>query len=665
MLNITMHWLIDTTINGSLAIVVVLSLRWVFSRYLRAGWSYGLWIVVAIALVLPQPINISSSVIFSRFHPATLAMQLGKTLSDDLLVEPPVVPLDEPLTMSIDNRFLSALAASTPQPDVYPAIGDDGNGSMGNTSVGDPLALIHAGSPTYRQHHLAIVLLVIWLIGAVVMLRRFYAGFRDASRMVSAARRSKNHRVLKLFSKAREDYQPGVWSFRPAVKLRITDALRCPVSYGILKPAILLPARLQTLDDAELEMIFHHELTHHIRGDVTVNAVMLWIKSLHWFNPMVWLAHRLMRTDCELRCDQAVTSHLTQCGREAYGHLLVALVSRNVVGQHAHVTAGMAARIGEIRRRLVSLRDPIKDGGGRRAVMIACFVATMMVVLTSPVMPAEQHSILSVHVMLRPGELSALRTASKAKSAVDQRRTDRAVLEGILTRPADDGHYPAVVLMHGCEGFSDYQDKWAEQLARSGFVTLRISRNAFTDNYCEQTISEINTLTARQVIDAFEVIEYLESLDFVEGNNIGLMSWGSWAAIGATARYGAGQLFEDRFQSAVAVYPDCSATYGGEFTAPLMILVGENDQWANVDGCKAIKAAAQSHPKSNVDLKIYKNAHHGFDNPALTKPTSIPYARSLLNPSQQNAYAEYDGAADAEARSAVEAFFTDTLKRAP
>src|SRR5207249_4057745 len=93
------------------------------------------------------------------------------------------------------------------------------------------------------------------------------------------------------------------------------------------KPRFLLPeGAMRKLDDRELRMIFLHELTHVKRGDILLNWIIIFASSLHWFNPLAWLAMRRLRADRELVCDAMVISRLAADERRSYGNTLIKLL---------------------------------------------------------------------------------------------------------------------------------------------------------------------------------------------------------------------------------------------------------------------------------------------------------------------------------------------------
>ena len=100
----------------------------------------------------------------------------------------------------------------------------------------------------------------------------------------------------------------------------ISDKIKTPAVYGIIKPKIILPIEYQ---ESELNYILMHENAHIKRKDNAVRAIALFITCIHWFNPAAWIFLRLLYLDMELACDEAVLSKCTSKQMKEYAHLLV------------------------------------------------------------------------------------------------------------------------------------------------------------------------------------------------------------------------------------------------------------------------------------------------------------------------------------------------------
>lgn len=84
------------------------------------------------------------------------------------------------------------------------------------------------------------------------------------------------------------------------------DEIASPLVCGLLSPRIYLPTRMDFGNTELLRHIFTHETMHIRRKDNWLKAMMLATLCLHWFNPLVWLMSRLLSSDLEAACDEAV-----------------------------------------------------------------------------------------------------------------------------------------------------------------------------------------------------------------------------------------------------------------------------------------------------------------------------------------------------------------------
>jgi beta-lactamase regulating signal transducer with metallopeptidase domain len=80
-----------------------------------------------------------------------------------------------------------------------------------------------------------------------------------------------------------------------------------PAVVGVINPIIVTPSDFEhRYAPQERDAVLAHERAHLAHGDPLVNAAVALVQSLNWFNPMVHLGARALRTDQELACDEAV-----------------------------------------------------------------------------------------------------------------------------------------------------------------------------------------------------------------------------------------------------------------------------------------------------------------------------------------------------------------------
>lgn len=126
-----------------------------------------------------------------------------------------------------------------------------------------------------------------------------------------------------------------------------------PLAFGIFRPYIVLPADFTLRYDAqEQDMAVAHERAHHERGDLTANMVALLLLTVHWCNPVAWIAYRAYRADQESACDARVLSLYGRDQAHAYGRAILKAAGGRQFAGACHLT-----RINTLKGRLKMLSN--------------------------------------------------------------------------------------------------------------------------------------------------------------------------------------------------------------------------------------------------------------------------------------------------------------------
>jgi len=181
-------------------------------------------------------------------------------------------------------------------------------------------------------------------------------------------------------------------------------------------------------------------------------------------------------------------------------------------------------------------------------------------------------------------------------------------LFGYLARPDGTGPFPAVVVLHGCNGFFSTSAGIADKLKWLGYVALSVDSLG-----PRNSSSECGRLFIEQAIDAYAALQYLSQQPFVDPNRIAVLgnSMGGSSALYDVERGAIEKLFDRKFRAAIAYYPWCRG-HSATMSAPTMILIGDVDDWTPAVACREM--VAQPHREgARVDLHVYSGAHHGFN----------------------------------------------------
>ena len=160
---------------------------------------------------------------------------------------------------------------------------------------------------------------VLWLAGAALCAGALLAGY------IRARRR------LRDGSPADCDYVNQFLAEHPLrrqVSVRVSDRIAAPLTYGVLRPVILLPRSTDLTDSGTLGYVLAHELAHIRRFDAVRKPALAAAVCLHWFDPAAWLMAVLAGRDMERACDRAVVRAFGSAARRGYALALLTLEER-------------------------------------------------------------------------------------------------------------------------------------------------------------------------------------------------------------------------------------------------------------------------------------------------------------------------------------------------
>jgi dienelactone hydrolase len=276
--------------------------------------------------------------------------------------------------------------------------------------------------------------------------------------------------------------------------------------------------------------------------------------------------------------------------------------------------------------------------------------------------------------------LVAIAGCASVPTGTSIRARDGALVPVRLLKPDGDGPFPAIVLLHDCSGLgprsSGAPARWAAEFTARGYVVAipdSFTARGFGGGVCTMPNPERAAVApARRVQDARATLDYLASLSFVDRTRVGLMggSHGGTTVLAAMAAPAGGKHaggHAQSFAAAVALYPGCAAAArrsdDAESTAyrplaPLLILIGDKDDWTPAEPCRRLADRAQrdGHP---VAIKVYPGVHHAFDS-----GNPIRYVASRVNgnsPTGRGATTGGDPEAWADSIDRVASFFALTL----
>ena len=324
--------MIPAIFASSVLIVLIIAVRFLFYGKISRRMQYALWGLVLLRLLTPffifeSPLSLLNAMASAGLNPS---LSLRDSYSDNALIPPPVTTQD--------------FEDGTQNTGVIPSPNALNNS---NTHYAGLDGFLKKAGP------------VIWLSGSVL------AGFWFAASN------------LRFYLRLRKDRTPlNSEGFR--LPVYTTGSIASPCLYGLFRPAVYLTPKAAQIPSVT-EHVLVHELCHYRHWDHLWSLLRGVCLAVWWWNPLVWAAASLSRTDCELACDEAAIKIVGDANRLSYARTLVDMIAvkRSAGGLLCTATTMNSGKKGIKERLNMIVRNPKALFPAMAAVVIlACVLVT-------------------------------------------------------------------------------------------------------------------------------------------------------------------------------------------------------------------------------------------------------------------------------------------------
>jgi beta-lactamase regulating signal transducer with metallopeptidase domain/ketosteroid isomerase-like protein len=170
------------------------------------------------------------------------------------------------------------------------------------------------------------------------------------------------------------------------------ENLKTPFVLGLINPVIYLPVGLSK---EEQNYILIHEQTHIHRKDHIIKTLAFLIVSIHWFNPLVWIAFILMSTDMELSCDERVLKLMNEDIKKHYANTLLSLAT----GKHILNGSPLAFGKGNVKGRIKNVLNYKRPTFWVIAVTLVAVIVVAVGLFTNPIKSKPDDNILTSRLL--------------------------------------------------------------------------------------------------------------------------------------------------------------------------------------------------------------------------------------------------------------------------
>ena len=315
------NFLIEANIMASIAIILMIPLRKFFRKQLgNSAICFG-WLLVAIRLLCPL----------------SLVNPLIHTIRSPFAADTAIRPIAGQIKVRISDALgdLSSLFWRADNQSAY--------------EVTNRLQVGMENAST------SITLAKVWLAGVLLIVAWFlFSNIRFRLRL-------RADRIDRISGELLEQYEALCRRrhIKP-VPVYFTDPLPSACLVGVFRPYIALPLSASPQDVIH---VLTHEICHIKNKDHLWGILRLLCCAIHWFNPLVWIAASMSRTDSELRCDDRVTQPMNQEERKSYASVLVLAAARRNAPGLGVLATGMTMTGKRLKTRVATVmqnRKPLR-----------------------------------------------------------------------------------------------------------------------------------------------------------------------------------------------------------------------------------------------------------------------------------------------------------------
>ena len=363
--------LLELTLQGSVLIGAILLLR-LLGRYRLPGWTFRILWGIALArllipVALPFPWNVYAGL--ERLLSPEAAQPIPSE-SGALVQAFPVPPVSDlpgrDMPSAPQEPAWSGTAQTAPMEIPWPAI--------------------------------------LWLAGAVLLAVAFVVSYR---------------RSVAVFRTALPLTHPAINRWRQCypvlrgVPIRRCDRIRSPLTYGLIRPVILLPKGVDC-DQEEVGYILLHEGTHIKHGDAWWKLFLAAALCVHWFNPLVWCMYVWANRDLERCCDESV---VRRCGLEARSEYALTLLKwEERRGGLLPLCSNLGTPI--LKERVIFIMKLKKQSAAALALAAVLVLGTTAAFATSPAPETAENTPVSQGAQTQTPDAASPESSAKPNTIV-------------------------------------------------------------------------------------------------------------------------------------------------------------------------------------------------------------------------------------------------------
>lgn len=328
------NYMLYTSVMVAIVIIFIMIVSPIRKKKYSNKWRYYVWLILTIRLLLPIDISFPMS-----------AIQLPRLVNPNVNTSITDTELD---TRNEEDSVDATKKEEIIQDSKYD-VSSKWKSLISYTKIKNFVMNLWIA--------ITILLFIYQIVGYYVIRRRL----RRWSIKVS------NANMLYILEQVKDKLE-----IKSTIPVSICKKVSSPMITGFIHPQLLLPHDGYKAED--LSIIFTHELIHYKRKDIWYKTLLILARTMHWFNPFVYIMNKLSNRDLEFICDEVVIKDMDKKEREHYSNILLQIVQQKTSMQLLFTT-NFNGGYKNIKDRLIIITSENKKKKGYILLgFIICFI---------------------------------------------------------------------------------------------------------------------------------------------------------------------------------------------------------------------------------------------------------------------------------------------------
>lgn len=251
-----------------------------------------------------------------------------------------------------------------------------------------------------------------------------------------------------------------------------SDTATIPFTYGWRKTKIVIPSDLKT-DTKNLAMAVQHELMHIKHRDYLLNGLLVFIKAVFWFHPLVHYLHNSSQEYREITCDSEVLAN-KRFSKKKYASLLYKLAKRK---HQTQLAMSMAVNPSSLKKRIQMMSSQTNITSKFRSSILLTLTSTALIVLTISCTDMAEDGITNSEVQQAQSQIQSTNHQQLFFVNGEQLTSDEKIQK--LSR-LKSKYIKSIDILKGDKAVEKYGPK-AEHGVVELFIWNETKQKAFTD----------------------------------------------------------------------------------------------------------------------------------------------------------------------------------------